>query len=443
MSASQRPAPGAPRDFAFPETIAYRLSNGLRVLCAPMHRLPAATLLYVADAGAERESVTAAGVASLTAQGLAEGTTRTAASELVAAFELLGGELGSEATWTNADCGVTVLREQVPAALKLLAEAVRESSFPAEGVARLREERLNELLQQQAEPRGLADDAFAAQCLGTAFRGGLPSGGTEATVRGCDEALVRAFHAAHYRPDNGLLVVAGDVNPDEVARQASLAFAEWRMPAGSAREAPAVPDRPARGVTVVDRGDAPQTELRIGHAGVGRLHPDFHALSIANAIVGGLFNSRINMNLREAHGYTYGAFSSFDWRRDHSLWEVSTAVKSDVTAAAAREVLHEIARIRDEPVRDDELSLARDYLVGVFPLRFETTAAIAGAIAARETYGLPVDYYETYRARMAAVTVADVQRVAQAHWRPEDLQVVAVGDAATIRAPLTDLVHAH
>jgi zinc protease len=192
---------------------------------------------------------------------------------------------------------------------------------------------------------------------------------------------------------------------------------------------------------VVDRADAPQTELRIGHAGVGRLHPDFHALSMANAILGGLFNSRINMNLRETHGYTYGAFSSFAWRRDHSLWEVSTAVKSDVTAAAAREVFREIARFRAEPVRDDELSLARDYLVGVFPLRYETTAAIAGAIAAREAYGLPSDYYETYRDRMAAVTAADVLRVAREHWRPEQLQIVAVGDAGSIKGPLTDVLH--
>jgi zinc protease len=440
MSAPVRPGASTPRNFSFPATVEHRLSNGLRVLCSPLRRLPAATIVFTANAGAEQEGVASAGVASLAAQSLAEGTLRLGANELVTAFESLGGELGSGADWTHAECGVTVLTPQLDAAMRLLGETVREPALPADGVVRLRQERLSELLQQEAEPRGQADDAFSVACVGTGMRDGLPLGGDKLTVAKCTPELVRSFHQAHYVPDGALLVVTGDVSPDEVFHLAESVYGGWRGTAVHPMAATPAAAPPSGGVQVIDRADAPQSELRIGHASVARTHPDFYALSIANAILGGLFNSRINMNLREAHGYTYGAFSSFDWRRHTSVWSVSTAVKSEVTVAAAKEVLDEIARFRQEPVKADELSLARDYLVGVFPLRFETTAAIGGAIAAREGFGLGADYYDTYRERMSAVTIDDVHRVARTHWRPELLQIVAVGNAAEIREPLTSLL---
>ncbi len=187
------------------------------------------------------------------------------------------------------------------------------------------------------------------------------------------------------------------------------------------------------------RSDAPQTELRVGHASVPRLHPDFYAITVMNAILGGLFNSRINLNLRERHAFTYGAFSSFEWRRHASLFECSTAVRSDVTAAALTEILNEIDRMRDADVGDAELSLARDYLTGVFPIRFESTAAIAEAIASRESFELDESYYDDYRARIAAVTKADVRRVAQEVLDPSRMQILAVGDPEMIRGPIEAL----
>jgi zinc protease len=169
---------------------------------------------------------------------------------------------------------------------------------------------------------------------------------------------------------------------------------------------------------------------------VPRKDPDFHTITVMNAILGGLFNSRINLNLRERHAFTYGAFSSFDWRRHGSLFEVSTAVRSDVTAAALTEILSEIDRICEADVSESELSLARDYLTGVFPIRFETTTAIASAIATQESFGLDPAYYDEYRDRIAAVSVGDVRRVAERILNPSRLQILAVGDPEMIRGPI-------
>jgi len=189
----------------------------------------------------------------------------------------------------------------------------------------------------------------------------------------------------------------------------------------------------------VNKSEAPQSELRVGHIGLPRNHPDFFPTLLMNAVLGGLFGSRINLNLREAHGYTYGASSFYDWRRGPGPFVVSTAVQSEVTAAALREILLEIDRIRSERISDDELSLARDYLDRVFPIRYETTAAIASALATLVIYDLPTDYYGSYRRNIRAVTADAVLRVAKAHLHPDQLQTVMVGDAQVIADSIADL----
>jgi zinc protease len=189
-------------------------------------------------------------------------------------------------------------------------------------------------------------------------------------------------------------------------------------------------------VHVIAKADASQSELRIGHPGVPRNTPDYFPTVVMNAVLGGLFSSRINLNLREVHGYTYGAFSAFDWRRRAGPFLVDTAVKTAVTDAAAREILNEIERMRVEEIRPEELSLATSYLDGVFPIRYETTDAIAAALANVVIYELPDDYFDRYRDRVRGVTATDVLVAARTHLHPDRMQIVAVGDPATIRAPL-------
>ncbi len=435
-----RPGPGVARPYRFPTTESHTLSNGMRVFIAPLRRLPAATVLFLAPAGGEEERFDDAGLASLTALGLSEGTTQRSASALAASFEQLGGEMFSGAEWTHAACGTTVLASRLDATLALMAEAVQLPLFPADGVDRLRQERLAELLQQQTEPRGLADDLLLESCFLPGDRRARPLAGDMTTVARHAPEHVRLFHQLRYAPADSVLIVTGDVDVEGVVRQTTEVFGGWqtspeyRKPGfvnGMTNAAV-----PARRIRLLHRADAPQSEVRVGHISLPRTHPDFHAAAIMNAILGGLFNSRINLNLRERHAYTYGAFSAFDWRRKASLFSASTAVQSEVTGPAVREILAEVERIREVPVSSDELSLARDYLIGVFPLRFETTATIADAIATRIAYDLDPSYYDTYREKIGRVEADDVRRVAKTHLDPDLLQIVVVGDAGVSASSL-------
>jgi zinc protease len=192
-------------------------------------------------------------------------------------------------------------------------------------------------------------------------------------------------------------------------------------------------------VRVVAKADASQSEVRVGHVGLPRRHPDYFETTVMNAVLGGLFSSRINLNLREKHGYTYGAFSAFEWRRAAGPFVVQTAVKSDVTGASVREILYEIERMRSEEISTDELTLATSYLDGVFPIRYETTSAIATALSNLVIHELPERFYDDYRRRVREVTTADVLRAAQRHLHPDRLRIVVVGDPAVIATPLTEI----
>jgi zinc protease len=439
VTAPPRPTPGQPRAYAFPDTERRILANGLTVITAPIPRLPAVSVLVLADAGAERDPAGQAGLGAITARGLSEGTRRLSGDELADAFERLGGELDTDAGWTRAECGTTVLASRLEPTLQLIGDVLREPAFTEHDVTRLREERLAELLQIEAEPRELADDQFARIAFGPTSRYAEPVAGSTSSVSGLTQQDVALHFAGRYLPRTITVIMAGDVRSESAFAMAESLWGEWDV--GSSAPLPDVgPSNTARrAVHLVARPDAPQTEIRVGHPSVPRLDPDFHAITVMNAILGGLFNSRINLNLRERHAFTYGAFSSFDWRRHASLFEVSTAVRSDVTAAAVTEILSEIGRICEADVSEKELSLARDYLAGVFPIRFETTAAIASAIATQESFGLDPRFYDEYRDRIAAVTVADVRRVAERVLDPQRVQVLLVGDPQMIRGPVEAL----
>jgi zinc protease len=259
------------------------------------------------------------------------------------------------------------------------------------------------------------------------------------SVSGLTTDDVAGHFQQRYLPRNITLIMAGDIEGAAAAELAESMCGGWDHGSPPPLIALGETVSAARAVHIVPRPDAPQSEIRVGHPSVARTDPDFHAITVMNAILGGLFNSRINLNLRERHAFTYGAFSSVDWRRRASLFEVSTAVRSDVTAAALTEILGEINRICDADVSASELSLARDYLIGVFPIRFETTASIAAAIATQESFGLDPAYYDEYRDRIAAVSVTDVRRVAERILEPSRLQILVVGDPGMIRGPLEAL----
>jgi zinc protease len=433
---AERPGPTAPRDYHFPRFERAILDNGLRLVVAPVSKLPIVTVLAVVEAGATAEPAGKQGVATLTAQLLLEGAAGLDGAALADRFERIGASVESSADWDIAGVSLTALTAQLPESMSLVRDLLREPTFPEREVARLKEERLAELLQQEAEPRGLADEHFSRAIYDASARYATPDAGDPASVRGLTRDDVVAFYRARFHPGGTTLVFAGDVTMAQARALAESLFGDWTgaRPASSTEGV----DRAQRGALtrVVAKADAPQSELRIGHVGLPRHTTAYFDVMVMNAILGGLFSSRINLNLREAHGYTYGAFSAFEWRRGTGPFVVSTAVKSDVTADAVKEILLEIDRMRTEEIGEDELTLATSYLDGVFPIRYETTSAIASALANLVIHELPDDYYDRYRERVRAVTTAGVLRAAQQHLHPDELRIVVVGDPATIAEPL-------
>ena len=434
-----RPKPGAPRAYHFPRFERGALPNGLKLVVAPITKLPLVTITMIADAGAVCDPSGRAGTAQLTAKLLLEGTTSADGAAITDRFERLGASIEAHADWDAAAVTMTTLAENLAPAFALLGEVLRTPAFHQREVERLKNERLAELLQLRAEPRGLADELFTRFLYDDASRYARPDGGDEESVRALARDDVARFYSDRYSPAGMTLVAAGDVSFEAIETLARDVLGDWR---GGVPRPAASSDKPARAqraVHIVAKPDAPQSELRIGEIGLPRSTPDYFAAVIMNAVLGGLFSSRINLNLREVHGYTYGAHSYFDWRRQSGPWLVATAVESDVTQAAAAEVIKEIERIRAEPVTAEELSLATSYLDGVFPIRYETTAAIASALSMLVVYDLPDDWYDSYRDRVRSVTREDVLSAAQQHLHPERLQMVVVGNPAAIRGRLEEI----
>lgn len=433
---AERPTPGHPRPYAFPAFERDRLPNGLTVITVPLPGRPLVSATLVLRNGAVDEPADVAGSTVLAARALSEGTENFDAIALVEASERLGASLHAETSWDSMSAGVEVPGERLEPALELLAEMVGRPTFPDPEVDRLRDERLNDILQARADPRRRAEEAFVETIYTTDSPYHRPSAGLEPTVAPLDSAALRAAWERGMDPAATSLVVGGDLTGLDVPAMAERLFGGWTA-ADGARSQPAIMARPAldtRLVRLVHRPESVQTEIRIGHPGLPRRIPDYHAVSVMTTILGGLFNSRLNMNLREEKGYTYGAGAGFDLRRAAGPFAARAAVNTDVTVPAIREMLKELERMRDETVTDAELRASRDFLIGVFPLRFETPGPVVGSIAGLIVHGLPDDELARYREGIEGVSADDVRTAARAHLHLERAGIVLVGDAEKIAA---------
>jgi zinc protease len=434
---AERPTPGTPRPYEFPAVARTRLPNGLSlaVVHLPGRSLVSASL--VLRNGAADEPDGEGGATVLAARALTEGTERYDAIALVEASERLGAALHAEAGWDAMSIGVDVPAARLEPALELLAEVALHPTFPDAEVDRLRDERLNDLLQAEADPRRRADEVFAA----TIYSGGSPyrrpSGGLKPTVEQLDAARLRAAYQRGLDPARSSLIVGGDLSGIDVAAIVERLFGGWGAGYGAGHTGAIVAESAVRErfVRVVHRPGSVQTEIRIGHVGLPRRIADFHALSVMGAILGGLFNSRLNTKLREEKGYTYGAGAGFDLRRAAGPFAARAAVNTEVTIPAISDMLAELDRIRSEPVDASELKAARDFLVGVFPLRFETPGPVVGALAGLAVHDLPDDELTRYRPAIEAVSIEAVLAAA-GHVRPDQAAIVLVGDADAFGAEL-------
>ena len=433
---ADRPTHGEPRPYQFPRFEREVLDNGLGLITVDLPGRALVTASLILPSGAVDEPEEQGGVTSLMARALTEGTAQRNAVELTEASERLGASLHAEAGWDGLSISVDVPAERLSAALELAAEVAVEPSFPAAEVERMRDERLNDLLQAKADPRRRADDGFVETIYAPGSTYGRPSAGTETTVPGLDAEACRASHRKRLDPAKMTLIVGGDLDAvgEDIRSIVESRFGAW--PRNRAAEPPSKPRvkaaRDERIVRVIHRPGSVQTEIRVGHLGVARRIPDFHAVSVMGAILGGLFNSRLNLKLREEKGYTYGAGAGYDMRRGVGPFAVRAAVNTDVTVPAIEEILVELGAMRAAPPSTPELHAARDFLVGVFPLRFETPPAVVGAIAGLLIHDLPMDELDRYRPAIEAISEADVETAAREHIDPARLAVVLVGDADAI-----------
>jgi predicted Zn-dependent peptidase len=435
---SVAPKPGPLPAIKVPDIQRRTLSNGLSVLIVPLHKAPVVHTTLVVKSGAGADPRGKYGVANLTAEMLDEGAGRRNALQIADAVDYLGASLStsstSDATFVDLHVPVARLGEALP----IMADVALRPTFPEEELQRVREELLTSIVQAEDDPETLVQFAFPRLVFGPAHRYGTMTFGTAASVKGLSIADLRQFHRQHFVPANAAVIVTGDVTPAAAVARLETAFGAWKGTPAQRASVPEAAQLTARQLYLIDKPGAAQSQIRIGWVGVPRSTPDYFALRVLNTILGGSFTSRLNQNLREAHGYAYGANSSFDMRGSAGPFYAAAGVQTDKTAEALTEFFKELDAIR-KPIPADEVEKAKNYLALLLPRSFETTASLAGSIAQMVVYNLPADYFATYTDRVRAITPAAVQRAAERYIQPDKFAVVVVGDRKVIEPSIKAL----
>ena len=432
------PPPGPPSSYHFPAVTRETLKNGLEILVAENHSAPLVAARALICSGADRDTADLAGLASMTAELLDEGAGDRDAIRIAEDLGLLGASLGTGTDWDASYVSVDVLSRTFDPTLKIFADVVRRPMLPDAALERLRSERLMELLQQREEPAAIAGKRFSNLLYGKGTYGNSVIGNPE-SVSHLKIDDVRRFYSRNFIPNNTAMIVAGDVTAARVVEAIGRLFDFWQR--GPEPERPKIAPAPIEKsrIYLIDRPNAVQSEIRVGHVGVPRNCEDYFPLTVMNALLGGVFNSRINLNLRERHGYTYGARSAFAFRRQAGPFVVSAPVRNEVTLESVTEVLNELRRIRTGDIEERELEDTKNYLAGVFPATVQSSSDIAGRLLDMELYDLPHDYFDHFRENIAAVSAEDIARVANKYIDPERALIVIVGNATQIREPLGTL----
>lgn len=436
---SRPPLPGDLRPYEFPEVLRRRLGNGISVRVAPKVPFPLTTAMVVLKVGETASPAGQEGLASLAADALEGGTRALSERELARAMAEIGAGFGAATGWDSTTVAVSCLAEHLPRALELLSGMVRAPAFETAAFDRRRAQRLAAARRRLMDPAALASDAHARLMYREGDTYARPAAGTDTSL---DEIRVRdaqAFAADFHGADRATLVLVGDLEPDEAVECAERFLGGWEPAAGVVPGPRAEPRLRQRTFHAIDRPGAVQSVIRVGHPCIARTAPDYLPLRVANLILGGSFSSRLNLNLRERNGYTYGVRSSFAARKGPGPFAVSTAVETGVTGAAVGEILREIELMAEEGPTAEEVESATGYLAGVFPLRLETTGQLASRIAGSVVHDLPRDYDQRYRERVRAVTREEAARAVRRRLRPGELCVVAAGDAEAVAPQLEAL----
>ncbi len=441
---SRLPIPGPARPFHFPRTDRVRLANGLDVRVIAHRSVPVAAVVLMVPGGSSSDAAGSPGLASIAADLLDEGSRGSSALEVSDRIARIGGDLDVEVGPDATIVSLTTLERFLEPGLDLVHEIVTSPTLADPDFARVRQLRVERLRQLKDHPGALADRAFA-EIVYQSHPYAQPGYGTEASLSRITVEDVRRYHARMFQPAGATLVVAGDRSSEELIAAATAAFGAWSNdpsvePIDRERGRVAPVRTPSARLAAVARPGAAQSELRVGHVATSRSTPDYHALILLNAILGGQFVSRLNMNLREDKGYTYGVRTGFDLRRGDGPFVLQTSVGTEVTAAALREAFLEMRGIReDRPVTADELALARASVALGYPRGFETVQQVARSAAQLALHELPDTYFEDFVPLLEAVTLEDVTAAARTYLDPDRMATIVVGDVETFGASLGEL----
>ena len=431
-----KPGPSKPLQLATP--VSATLSNGLTLILSERRGLPIVAANLVLKTGSDANPLDKPGLANFVAAMLDEGTATRNALQIADQVAQLGASLTTGSSMDATTASVRSLTKNFGPTLDILADVVLHPSFPAEEIERQRASRLAGLVQQRDNPAQVAALVLASALYGTKHPYGYAEVGTEASVKAVTRGDMDAFWKQNFVPNNAALVVAGDISLPELRALAEKSFGSW------ARGTPAQPNLGAPSTTaarivIVDKVGSPQTQVRVAGIGAARSSPDFRPMQVMNIALGGLFSSRINMNLREAHGYTYGASSGFSFRRAAGPFQVASGIRTDVTAPAVDEIFKELRGMVERPLTEDELTKAKDAMANSLPGAFESSANAVGNFSNVFIYDLGLDYYTKYAAQVNAVTRDQTLTMAKKYLDPSKMVVIAVGDRAKIEAELKKL----
>jgi zinc protease len=434
---SRPPALGPAPELKLPPVQKRTLSSGLPVLIVESHEAPLVQVNLLIRAGSGDDPAGKYGAASLTLAMLDEGAGPRTALQIADDVDFLGAELSTTSSFDASAVRLNVPVSRLEDALPIMADVALRPTFPQEELDRLRQERITDLIQAKDDPAAIAPTAFARLVYGPAHRYGTDAVGTEATLKAMAITDLRTFHASMFQPSNAALVITGDVKPDTLMPLLEKHFGAWKASAPAPGEivprttVPPAPQPTPGQVYIVDVPGAQQSQIRIGWVGVARSTPEYFTLQVLNTILGGSFTSRLNQNLREEHGYSYGASSRFTMRLAPGPFSASAGVQTDKTSESLREFFNELNGIT-KPIPAEELTKAKNYVALGFPADFESISDLASRLEELVVYRLPDDYFERYVANIQSVNAQAVQKAAATYIQPSKFVVVVVGDRKVI-----------
>ncbi len=413
-----------------------KLSNGIDLRTYRYKKLPVVQLYLVIRTGAYSDPVQKAGMTNLLSEMLDEGTKNRSALKIADDFDFLGTHFN---TWASMDgCGLSMLslREHLDTSLEVVSDVIQNPDFPENELTRIRQNVLTKILQEADQPNVLATKAFVKKIYGEDHPYGYPLLGTTDTVTSIERGELSDKYSRSFMPNNASIIIVGDIDAKEIANKLETALSGWEKGNALSADVQEIPDPGGSEIFLLHRPDAVQSQIRIGHRGLERKHKDYFPVRVMNQVLGGQFTSRINLNLREDKGYTYGASSLWDMRKFGGHFLAAGGFQGEYTDKSVYEIIKEFREIRDKGVTHAELESAKEGLIRSLPRQFETPSQIATQLANVALYDLPGNYYDTFVENVQRVSLEDVDRAAAMYIRPENVTVVVVGDADSIKTPL-------